>query len=420
MKPIVSADSSWIEAEPRQREVERPNGARWTGAPPPFDDWAKQIAESASASSTTRQSPLNSDLPRHTRDALDRLRGNEEAKRLLAAEKAINSPLPTATTLADLLAKPREKIHYRVDRLWSVNGRVLFAAQHKAGKTTTAINLAKALVDGGTFLGEFEVAPVRKVSVLDFEMDETDLAEEFAKIGVVNADRVDLYSLRGRANAFNILDDDVRSEWVELLRGSDIVILDCLAPAASALGIDENDNTAMGHYLVMFDQLLAEAGVDEAVVIHHTGHDGKHARGASRILGWGDQNWYLRLDDPNDPASDRFFKAYGRRRVDVPEHGLVLNAETNVLTFDLAVTVIAPGITNSDTTKVLSALANHPEGMAQNAIEAALGWGHGGGTGTRLATLENAELVTIEPGPRRSKIYRLTAAGKEQADDSAY
>ncbi|GAB2991129.1 AAA family ATPase [Nocardioides montaniterrae] len=343
-----------------------------------------------------------------------------EAYRQIAEEERERSPMPTAMSLAALMARPRDPARYRVERLWSAGGRVVFAAQHKAGKTTTAINLVKSLVDGTDFLDEFAVTPVSRVAVLDFEMDADDLADEYSKLGVANDDRVDIYALRGRASSFNILDEDIRALWVSTLQGVDVVILDCLAPAASALGIDENDNTAMGKYLARFDELLAEAGIGEAVLIHHTGHDGSRARGASRILGWGDQNWSLRLDNPNEPSSARFFKAYGRRRVDVRERGLRLDPGTNRLVFDDGVQVLVPSLTNADTLTILAALAAKPSGLTQNKIESAVGWRHGGATGTRLAGLETAGLVTIEKGPRNAKIYKITPEGREAADDSAY
>jgi hypothetical protein len=68
---------------------------------------------------------------------------------------------------------------------------------------------------------------------------------------------------------------------------------------------------------VAIDELLLEAGIDEALVVHHMGHSGERARGDSRLRDWPDVEWRLMRQD-DDPASPRFLTAYGRD-IDVPE-----------------------------------------------------------------------------------------------------
>jgi hypothetical protein len=77
-----------------------------------------------------------------------------------------------------------------------------------------------------------------------------------------------------------------------------------------ALGLSEDKEA--GRFLNGgFDPLLVEAGVPNGMVIHHMGHLGDRARGDSSMLGWGD-TWKVSRDDPDDPASVRYFSAYGR------------------------------------------------------------------------------------------------------------
>jgi hypothetical protein len=95
-----------------------------------------------------------------------------------------------------------------------------------------------------------------------------------------------------------------------------------------ALGLSEDKDA--GRFLNGgFDPLRVEAGVPNSMVIHHMGHTGDRARGDSSMLGWGD-SWRVIRRDPDDPASERFFSAYGRD-IDVPEGTLEFNGATRHL-----------------------------------------------------------------------------------------
>jgi hypothetical protein len=106
-----------------------------------------------------------------------------------------------------------------------------------------------------------------------------------------------------------------------------VVILDCLRPVLDALGLSEDKDA--GRFLnAGFDPLLREAGRPDGMVIHHMGHHGERARGDSSMLGWGDQWYMVRKND--DPASARYFKAYGRD-INVPESELSYEVNTRHL-----------------------------------------------------------------------------------------
>lgn len=238
---------------------------------------------------------------------------------------------PESSGLGAMLAEPDEDVHYRIDGLWPAGGRVMLSAQYKAGKTTLRDNLIRSLADGDSFLDEFAVAPVtRKIVAIDFEMSKPTMRRWIRQQGVRNVDRVELVFMRGNAASFNLMSDQVFRYWVRRLRALDagVVILDCLRPILDAIGLDEHREA--GRFLTRFDELLREAGVDEAVVIHHMGHQGDRARGDSRLRDWPDAEWRLVRVDEDDPHSERLFSAIGRD-VDVEGHELTFIQESRRL-----------------------------------------------------------------------------------------
>lgn len=319
--------------------------------------------------------------------------------------------LPDAVLLDDLLSEPDAPVHYRVDRLWPTGGRVLFAAQFKAGKTTADHNLVRSLVDGEPFLGEFEVTvPVGRVAVLDTELDREMLKRWLRAQDIRNAGQVALYSLRGQLGAFNILDAPVRRQWAERLRALDIsvLVLDCLRPALDALGLSEDKEA--GRFFVAFDALLAEASIGEAVIVHHMGHSGERSRGDSRLRDWPDAEWKLvrEQSEEDQPAAPRYFSAYGRD-VDVPEAALHYNPDTRHLTLagtgnrrEAAARTVIPAL--------LALLEDNPDGLSGRRIEAALvEAGEKRGDVRQALKLARADgRVSTEKGPNRADIHRVS------------
>lgn len=136
--------------------------------------------------------------------------------------------------------------------------------------------------------------------------------------------------LRGRTASFNILDPQVRAEWARICEGVDYAIFDCLRPALDALGLSEDKDG--GRFLGAFGAFLAEAGIGEALIVHHMGHSGERARGDSRIQDWPDAIWKLVAEDTEDHSSPRYFSAYDRD-VNVPEFQLHFDENTRHLTY---------------------------------------------------------------------------------------
>lgn len=263
------------------------------------------------------------------------LQVNAEAQRRFKAEQAqqLSKQVKPPITLKDFLAVPDGDPKYRIDRLLPYGGRALLSAQYKAGKTSLVDNLVKALADNRLFLNEFRVLPARVV-LIDTEMDERQMRRWLRSHSIQNTEQVSVIPLRGACSTFNILDADVMAMWVEWLTGYEVIVLDCLRPVLDALGLSEDKDA--GRFLVAFDELLNRCGATEAVVTTHMGHSGERSRGDSRLMDWPDVNWRIvkdkDADNPDDPAVDRYFSAYGRD-VEIPEGKLDYTPETRELSY---------------------------------------------------------------------------------------
>jgi hypothetical protein len=244
--------------------------------------------------------------------AVETERVRREARRVIDAEERSALIMPAFDTLRVRLARSTTAPTWRIAGWQPSHSRIMLTAQFKAGKTTLRDNYVRSKVDGDPFLGRDTVTAIRgRLVVLDVEMHETKLEAWLKSQQIRNDDRVIPISLRGRAASFNVLDPDVRGVWAAHLRAvhTEDLVLDCLRPVLDALGLDEQREA--GRFLVAFDALLEEAGIPEALVVHHMGHGGERARGDSRLRDWPDAEWRLvRRDD--DPASPRYITAYGR------------------------------------------------------------------------------------------------------------
>lgn len=259
----------------------------------------------------------------------------DDARKLQRAEHASKFPEPTVTLLTDLLNEIDEGPQYRIGDLWPSGGRVVLAAQFKAGKSTLIGNVTRSLTDGDAFLGRglpfsvggetsfpvSKLAADEKVFLVDLELDRRTVRRWLRDQGIKNTDQVCVVPLRGRLGEFNILDEDRRAKWAALLREQNtrVLIIDPLAPLLNSLGLNENENKDVGPLLDALDTLCEEAGVSELLIAHHMGHNGDRARGASRLRDWPDVEWKLikegsggELGKEAKPDAARFFSAFGR------------------------------------------------------------------------------------------------------------
>lgn len=368
------------------------------------------------------------------RKQYERAQAKQVVEAIRASERTVE--LPGVLTLTDLLARPEEGPQWRISGLLPAGGRVVMAAARKAGKTTTVVNLVRALADAVSenedpfaamsdpnnpfagltngFLGSAKVHDVAgKIAIVDNEMSEGQLQRWYTDAGIKHPERVDLYALRGKGASFNILEPGVRAQWAKRLEGVSFLILDCLAPFLGALGLAES-NEDVSKFLSAVDALLEEAGIPDAVLVHHMGHGDERSRGASRLRDWPDVEWKLvREKDANGVEIDdgaRFFSAYGRD-VDVKETQLTFNRGTRRLSLGsvnrvqykvskyndplMEVIKVNPGLTqNKLRDKVV------PDKMTKSQFESTIKYMAGAGK------------VHSHPGPRNSTMYFVCDAAE--------
>jgi hypothetical protein len=337
-------------------------------------------------------------------------RARREAKKLLAAEECPVQEPPDIENLKELFGQPREPTQFRIQNWFPCDGRVVIAAQAKAGKSTLTHNLIRSLVDGDRFLGRWKANPVAgTVAVLDFELSKATALDWLEEQDMQNPDKVSLCSMRGKSGSFNILDPATRADWAERLAevGTDFLILDCLRPVLDALGLDEHKDA--GKFLNAFDALLREGGIAEGAVVQHMGHGTGEgwgrSRGDSRIIDWPDATWRLALEVPGDQQSTRFIRADGRDVV-IPEHQLELYDKRRFK-------ALASGGDDRevvDATKaILSVLAEYGEAINGRTIENELKETDHPRKAIRDALRIGVRRGTIEPqaGPHNATLYSL-------------
>lgn len=337
--------------------------------------------------------------------------------------------LPPMINLADLLAEPvADHDLFLIDRLWPKSGRVLFGGPSKAGKTTGVDNALRSLVDGVPFLGEFAVRQaVTRAVVIDLELTHEMSRDWFGRLGFAHPERVDVIAMRGLARMLDLSDPSLRSEWVERLRGADVVVLDCLNPVLDALGLHV---TQVTRFLNLLDEVLIEAGVPHAMVVHHH-NDDEQIGGGNKVRGWSDALWNTLMLDRHDPASPRFFVAQVRGG-GVDEGRLGFDPETGALTYEGGTRAEAATAARSSTkqARATQERAERKAGRAEDhlrlvaalAADEADSWTAGDiasllaeHTDLSSRRVKDARikavrigLVSEQPGPGNSKVYALT------------
>lgn len=367
--------------------------------------------------------PLDPTNPAHQPALLERekavLRIKAEAKRAIKAEEHGATALPESLTVAELLERPDVDLVWRIKELQCVGHRVLLAASAKAGKTTLAVNVMRSILDGDLFLGIYPATVIDGcVGVLDFEMSPNQLKRWYRAARIANDQRIHLFPMRGEASTFNIIDPKVRTEWADRLRSRNIkyLIVDCLRPVLDALTL--NEHTEAGLFLTALDALLTEAGISEALLIHHMGHQGDRARGDSRLIDWPDVGWKLSRpkagkDDEEDPGAPREFSAYGR---DVEVAKTIVDFDKDTLRVSVGeggVGVSRAAVQKSAALIAVVQVIEANPGINQNKLVAAV-------TGYKKKQVIDAAtegvdrgLLIREPGPNRSLVYRVATEAVE-------
>lgn len=336
-------------------------------------------------------------------------------------------------TLADLLTEPDVEPVYLAEGLWPHGGKIMFSAPQKAGKTTAAGNILRALADGVPVFGDHDgqggfpivpLAPDERIFLADFEMTRGMLRRWLREQGIHNTTRIVPELLRGRT--WDIRDPDVRASWARYLRIQKVrvIVVDPLASAVGPLGIDESSNVGMSGFLHALDALVLEAGASELLVAHHTGHNGERSRGAAVLRGWPDVEWHLTVQgqdggrDPG-PGAQVFFSAYGRD-VEVPETALAFDRPTRRLS--LSTGNRATHVVDRHSATVAELVAATP-GLGKNELEARAQTA--GGLSQKVArdviqALTHSGQVHTHAGPNRRRLhYPGASCGECQSSAAA-
>ena len=147
-------------------------------------------------------------------------------------------------------------------------------------------------------------------------------------------------------------------------------LVDPAARAMRELVESENDNTQVGVFTDLLDEMKAEASVRDLVLSTHMSRafmseDAERSRGATRLEDWMDHSWYLTKDSKNQDAP-RAMRAMSRG-VDVREMDLSYDM--------LSRTFIASGRTQSErragdaAEKLLDFLLDGHEGLTSTVLK---------------------------------------------------
>ncbi|MDP7727613.1 AAA family ATPase [Mycobacterium sp. TY813] len=236
------------------------------------------------------------------------------------------------TTRVDLATYTPPDDPFIVDGLIPLGKSLGLFSERKGGKTTANVDLIRALLTGGKFLGRFDtrLPADAEVVLLDTEMGADMVQYELATAGVSDPAllrRVNYHDLGGRSAMLDFRVAAVRAYWRDQIRPGSFIILDCLYTVLSALGVDES-SSQVADVIEGFKTCAVECDAAGRLITHHLGKDpDKGARGHSSIEGSVDTLATIRLDGPPAADTPRTFEAFGRRGVSVTPALVELKAD---------------------------------------------------------------------------------------------
>jgi hypothetical protein len=316
--------------------------------------------------------------------------------------------------LTDLLAADLGDEPFLVDNIWPKDSSLLLAAINKAGKTTATMNMVRTLVDGEPLFGRFarpnELSG--NVYVYDNEMTKLQIQDLYSRGGVQNTRQVKFGFYKGLNHKFNITDDDVFAWWVNHLRNLDteVLIIDNLYAILKALGLSENNE--IGYFTTPLDRLVAEAGISELMLVHHTGWDGTRVRGDSGLEGWAGSKAYYTMD----ADKNRYLEVVGRAGANLDKTKVDVDHNTQLLTLSDA---SPAAVRRSDNeAKVIRVLTDNP-GCIQSRLIHLLSGTVGEKTVRKVVqTLKDRGEVRMEENPENQKSALLYFEGDPWFDET--
>lgn len=239
---------------------------------------------------------------------------DEQLKR--EALEAAWQPIPDQGDLATQLANMEPDEPQIVSGLL-IEGIAQINAQYKAGKTTLVTNLIGALASGERFLNRFDISKdfSGNIAHWNLEVSRNVLLGWYGRHDLTPQARRRILPLSVRGNLSLDFNNPLAVEWtIKWLQNNNIKawIID---PLSKLFRDDENNNAEFNAWWFKLEHIFAEAGLRLIVIVHHTGHNGQRARGASAMMG--NPDVLLNYSHPGDfgeipSTSIRHLEAFGR------------------------------------------------------------------------------------------------------------
>ncbi|NKR27513.1 AAA family ATPase [Rhodococcus hoagii] len=216
-----------------------------------------------------------------------RMEANEIARRNLASR---DMRIPITRTMADALAAPLPVPAQLVDGLLIGEGVTLLSAQNKAGKSTVGVNVVRAVLYGEDLFGRYatHLSDDAGVGVWNAEVSASTYERWMVEHGLDDQHAHRLAFLHMTGYPVDLMLPMWREHAVTWLREHNIKLW-ILDPLSKIFRGDENSATEVNAWWMAVREIMAEAEVPAAFVIHHAGHtddDSRaRARGSSAIEG---------------------------------------------------------------------------------------------------------------------------------------
>ncbi|WP_270485984.1 ATP-binding protein [Gordonia jacobaea] len=215
------------------------------------------------------------------------LEADEVARRSRATR---DMRIPPTRSMLDAINHPLPEPAQLVDRLVIGEGVTLLSAQNKTGKSTVGVNLVKSLLDGGDLFGQLatRLPTDAGVGVWNAEVSAATYERWMVEHGLSadHADRLTFFHMSGYA--VDLMLPTWREQAVSWLRDHNVKLW-LLDPLSKIYRGDENSATEVNAWWMAVREIMSQADVPAAFVIHHAGHtdDDKRARarGSSAIEG---------------------------------------------------------------------------------------------------------------------------------------
>ena len=259
------------------------------------------------------------------------------------------------------------------------------------------MNIIRCLIDGGLFLGRFKTTPVtRNVGYLNFEVNENQSKAWLKRLTIKNPEKLFTWNLKGFGSPLSTALS--REKFIQALIEADIEVL-IIDPFSGAYRKgDTNDNDAVKDFLLLLDEVVRKAGVQEVLMAVHAGNDQSKPRGATTLGDHPDALWNIAK---SEAGKTRFFKAEGRD-VFLAEEAMALSLDK--ITLELNGKTRAEAAGESFGSLVMDFAEKHPDCLAGD-FESGITGKNSSIAAARKKLVKDGLLIETQDGP--AKRYRL-------------